>query len=87
MIKALLLLAAALTAAAPAWGEKHVQSTLDSRLILAFKSNPAEVQRWLPAPGGRGRAMWRRTATCWSPGSFPSRAGKSAAYTRESKSR
>ena len=50
MTKALLLLVAALTAAAPAWGEKHVQSTLDSRLILAFKSNPAEVQRWLPAP-------------------------------------
>jgi len=50
MTKALLLLAAALTAAAPAWGEKHVQSTLDSRLVLAFRANPAEVQRWLPAP-------------------------------------
>jgi hypothetical protein len=50
MTKALLLLVAALTAAAPAWGEKHVQSTLDSRIVLAFKANPAEVQRWLPAP-------------------------------------
>ena len=50
MTKPLLLLVAALTAAAPAWGEKHVQSTLDSRLALAFKANPAEVQRWLPAP-------------------------------------
>src|SRR6267143_143173 len=47
MTKPLLLLAAALTAAAPAWGEKHVQSTLDSRLVLAFKANPAEVQRSL----------------------------------------
>jgi hypothetical protein len=45
-----LLLVAALAAAAPAWGEKHVQSTLDSRIVLAFKANPAEVQRWLPAP-------------------------------------
>jgi hypothetical protein len=50
MTKPLLLLVAALTAAAPAWGEKHVQSTLDSRLVLAFKANPVEVQRWLPAP-------------------------------------
>jgi hypothetical protein len=50
MTKPLWLLVAALTAAAPAWGEKHVQSTLDSRLILAFKANAAEVQRWLPAP-------------------------------------
>ena len=50
MTRPLLLLVAALTAAAPAWGEKHVQSTLDSRLVLAFKANPAEVQRWLPAP-------------------------------------
>jgi len=51
MTKPLLFLAAALTAAAPAWGEKHVQSTLDSRLVLAFKANPAEVQRWLRRPG------------------------------------
>jgi hypothetical protein len=50
MTKALLLLVAALTAAAPAWGEQHVQSTLDSRIVLAFKANPAEVQKWLPAP-------------------------------------
>ncbi|HXM81481.1 MAG TPA: hypothetical protein VN929_06105 [Burkholderiales bacterium] len=50
MTKPLLLLVAALTASAPAWSEKHVQSTLDSRLVLAFKANPVEVQRWLPAP-------------------------------------
>ena len=60
----LVLLVAALTAAAPAWGEKHVQSTLDSRLVLAFKANPAEVQRWLPAlhgldhPGRRKPALY-----------------------------
>jgi hypothetical protein len=49
MTKPLLLLVAAL-AAAPAWGEKHVQSTLDSQIVLAFRANPAEVQKWLPAP-------------------------------------
>jgi hypothetical protein len=50
MTKPVLLLVAALTASAPAWSEKHVQSTLESRLVLAFRANPAEVQRWLPAP-------------------------------------
>ena len=51
MTKPVLLLVAALAAAAPArGGEKHVQSTLDSRIVLAFKANAAEVQRWLPAP-------------------------------------
>lgn len=42
--------AVVLLAAAPAWSQKHVQSTLDSRVVLAFKANAAEIQRWLPAP-------------------------------------
>jgi hypothetical protein len=50
MTKPLLLLVAALAAAAPAWGEKHVQSTLDSQIALAFRASPAEVQKWLPVP-------------------------------------
>lgn len=41
---------AALLAASPVWCQKHVQSTLDSRIVLAFVANTAEIQRWLPAP-------------------------------------
>lgn len=41
---------AAFLAAGPGWSQKHVQSTLDSRVVLAFAANPAEVQRWLPPP-------------------------------------
>lgn len=42
--------ALAMGAACAAWAQKHVQSTLDSRMVLAFKVNPAELQRWIPAP-------------------------------------
>jgi hypothetical protein len=41
---------AALLVAAPAWSQKHVQSTFDTRLVLAYKVNASELQRWLPAP-------------------------------------
>lgn len=34
----------------PAWAETLSQSTLDSRIVLAFRVNPAELQRWVPAP-------------------------------------
>jgi hypothetical protein len=33
-----------------ACAQKHVQSTLDSRIVLAYKVNAAEIQRWIPAP-------------------------------------
>lgn len=35
---------------APAWAETLVQSTLDSRIVLAFRVAEAELQRWVPAP-------------------------------------
>jgi len=34
----------------PASAETLIQSTLDSRIALAFRANAAEIQRWLPAP-------------------------------------
>lgn len=43
-------LVAALCAAVAIGAEKHVQSTLDSRIVLAFRVNPAEAQRLIPAP-------------------------------------
>jgi hypothetical protein len=49
-IVASVFVANALLAASPAWSQKHVQSTLDSRVVLAYKANPGEVQRWLPNP-------------------------------------
>jgi hypothetical protein len=39
-----------LTSASPASAETLVQATLDSRMIVHFRVNPAELQRWLPAP-------------------------------------
>jgi len=41
---------AALIASLPAWSQKHVQSTFESRLVLAYKINAAELQRWIPSP-------------------------------------
>lgn len=35
---------------APAWAETLVQSTLDNRIVLAFRVQEAELQRWVPAP-------------------------------------
>jgi hypothetical protein len=36
--------------ASPGWTETLVQSTLDSRIVLAFRVNSVELQKWLPAP-------------------------------------
>ena len=39
-----------LSSTRPAWAETLIQSTLDSRIALAFRVSQAELQRWLPAP-------------------------------------
>jgi len=46
----LVIVSLALGTAGIAWGQKHVQSTLDSRIVLTFRVNAAELQRWIPAP-------------------------------------
>jgi hypothetical protein len=46
----LVVLSLSLSVAGHATAQKHVQSTLDSRLVLAFRVNPAELQRWIGAP-------------------------------------
>lgn len=46
---ALMLIAVNSPLTASAQDAKHVDNAYQSRLILTFRSNPAEVQRWVPA--------------------------------------
>lgn len=46
----LALSALAICTASSAWPQKHVQSTLEGRIVVALKVNGAELQRWVPAP-------------------------------------
>jgi hypothetical protein len=39
-----------LPSASPASAETLVQTTLDSRMVVHFRVNPTELERWLPAP-------------------------------------